>query len=75
VYWHHTSKKGAYANLILIHPINLTVRICPSLSNREYQQYNGIKIKNRSDGERPDLNLLKEKWNWTNWLPKAERIP
>jgi hypothetical protein len=53
--------------LLLIHPINLTVHLSPAVQQHEYTQYEGKVIRNRTDGRRPDQNLLQLKWNSVDW--------
>lgn len=48
--------------LLKISPYNHTVEICDSLAGSRYEKFNGVKISARLDGEFPDQELLKRKY-------------
>jgi len=60
--------------LLLIHPYDLTVRLCPAIAETEYKQYNGKRINDRSDGKKPNKELLIKKWNSAQWIGEWEKL-
>jgi hypothetical protein len=57
-------------DLLLIHPINLTIHIHPSLRLTHYFKYDGKNLLQRKDKSKPNLAYLKEKWINSTWADK-----
>jgi hypothetical protein len=56
--------------LILIEPKTLKVFIHPSLDGTVYQEFAGKNLLPRSDGEQPDSDKLKDRWQTYYWATK-----
>lgn len=59
---------GLFDNdLLLIHPIKLSIHIHPSLKHSYYSIYEGKELAKRIDNSKPSSQYLQEKWKKSTW--------